>query len=145
MDVDASMLGEAEHGLRQDLSVGCDDDQVGSKPGQEFKIVPQTLRLVNRHVAALGLNLDGRGVRNELAATGTIRLGDHGEHLGQRGVVERREAWAGEVGRPHVNDSYRLGHGEGQGTSNPARTSSVSRSTSTGDWVESMVCTSSSP
>ena len=145
MDIDASMLGEVEHGLRQDLPVGRDDDQVGSKPGQEFKIVPQTFLLVHRQVAALGLDLDGRGVWNELAATGTIRLGDHGEYLGQRGVVERREAWAGEGGRPYVNDSYRLGHGEGQGASIPARTSSVSRSTRTGDWVESMVCTSSLP
>ena len=139
------MRGEAEHGLRQDLSVGRDDDQVGGESGQEFKIVPQTFRLVHRQVAALGFDLDGRRVWNEPAATGTIRLGDHGEYLGQRGVVERREARAGEVGRPHVNDSYRLGHGKGQGTSIPARTSSVSRSTSTGDWVESMVCTSSSP
>ena len=68
-------------------------------------------------VARLGLELDRRGVGDELAALGPVGLGHDAGDLDAARVIERGEAGTGEVRRSHEHNSQRLGHGGGAGLS----------------------------
>ena len=107
MDVDAAARRNVEHGLRQQLAIGNDDDDLGSKLTQTRLLLLffERIRLKDRDAVREGQLLDrGRG-QNLLAALRLIRLRVDRRDL-MTGVQKRLKARYGEIRRTHENDPH---------------------------------------
>lgn len=115
MDVQAAVARQIENGLGKNLAVCRDDEQVGSERAElgDEVFVAGALGLEHGNLTGEGEGFYGGGLELEVAASGTIGLGDDGDHGGDRPACEGGETRAGQFGGAHEDDAERGGHGEG--------------------------------
>ena len=82
MDVDRAVRRDVEYRSRQDLPVGCDDDQVGGEFPELLleRRVPEAFRLEHRDAAGEGQPLRFRLDQRESAAAWAVGLADQRHH-----------------------------------------------------------------
>jgi hypothetical protein len=107
VNVQATARGKGEEVGGEDLSVGGHDDDVGVPQAELFKEggIAGAFRLKNGKPALKRLGFDGRGLRLEAAAGGSIGLGDDTRHLPERGVGQGDQAHPGEFGGAHEDNA----------------------------------------
>ena len=106
VDVDAAVLWQRQHGGRQNLAVGGDDDEVRLERGQLLNGGggAQARGLVDGDIAFQGQRFRGRGGEAASAPGGAIRLGVDGDE--PVSIDEAAEGGQGEVGRAHEDDTH---------------------------------------
>ena len=128
VDVDAAARRNVEHGLRQQLAVGNDDDDLGSKLTQARLLLLffERIRLKDRDAVRESKLLDRRRGQDLLAALRLIRLRVDRRDL-MTGVQKRLKARYGKIRRAHENNAHYFSPSCGISTSTYSSTFSMNR------------------
>ena len=128
MDVDAAARRNVEHGLRQQLAVGNDDDDLGRQLTQTrlLVLVFERIRLKDRDAVREGKLLDRRRGQDLLAALRLVRLRVDRRDL-MSSVQKRLKARHREIRRAHENNAHYSSPSCGISTSTYSSTFSMNR------------------
>ena len=108
--IDAAVLRDVQHALRQNFAVGDHHDQLRRERAQLLhrRVVAERLRLHHRQVMRQRKLLHRRLCQLHPPVFRHIRLGVHRRDLARAAVIQPFEAHAGNVRRAHVNNSHFL-------------------------------------